>query len=101
MKGNLQMTTETELTPEQRKALEKLGLKFLAKSLLTGAHHALMLVVMNFITTTFVVLTQLPEFTMYIFSAAVAIFVFKRMFSITKENHDRLILEAKKIVEPK
>ena len=87
------------LTPEQIKALNKLALKFFLASLWNGAYHALLLVMLNFVTTMAVLALELPEFLMYVGAIGAGIFVFRRMLSITKESHDRLILDTKKITE--
>jgi hypothetical protein len=92
------METKT-FTPEQQKALNKLGVKFLLSSLLNGAYHAAMMVLMNVVTTLAVLALELPEFLMYIGAGVAGIFVFRRMLSIAKQKHDTFILEAKKIIE--
>jgi hypothetical protein len=85
-----------ELTPEQIKALNKLGFKFFLGSFVNGVYHAAMLVLMNVVTTLAVLALELPEFLMYV---GAGIFVFKRMFSISKQSHDTFMSEVKKITD--
>jgi hypothetical protein len=92
------METKT-LTPEQLKALDKLGLKFFLGSLWNAVYHAIMLVLMNVVTTLAVIDLELPDFFMYAGALVAGIFVFRRMLSITKQSHDTFILEVKKITE--
>lgn len=87
------------LTPEQEKKLGRLGFKFLGTQLLNGVHHALMLILINFILVMAVSVTELPEQVLYLGTILSALFIFRRMFSINKENYDRFIKEIKKITE--
>ena len=93
------MTEEKALTPEQIKALDKLSRNFLLGSVLTGVYHAIMLTLMNVVITLAVLALELPELFMYVGAIVAGVFVFRRMLSITKEKHDRLSLEVKKITE--
>lgn len=87
-----------ELTPEQQKQIDKLGLKFLLSSIFNTFHHVVMLIAMNFIIATASVLLE-SKFVLYAGAIGAGIFVFRRMMSIAKESHDRLIQEAKKITD--
>ena len=95
------MTTETKPTEEQLKQLDKLHFKFFISSMLNAVYHALLLVAFNVVTTLAVLALELPEFFMYAGALVAGIFVFRRMLSITKESHDRLTLEVKKIYDSK
>lgn len=88
-----------EVTPEQQKKLNELGMKYLISSFFNGVHHCLMLLAVNIVTYLAILVLQGPEWVLYATSAGAAIFIFKRMASIGKESHDRLIKEVKKLLD--
>lgn len=92
---------ETKLTPEQVKALNKLGLKHFFDSLLTGASSAVTLVLLNIVIVLAVKLLDLPTPVEIVANIFAAVLVFRRMLLISKESHDRFIQEANKITDQK
>lgn len=89
---------EVEVTPEQQKELNKIGMKYLFRNFINGVHHSLMLITVNFILIMGIPLMDGPMWLVYLLSAASAFFIFRRMNSISKASHDRLLQEIKKIV---
>lgn len=95
------MTMETKITPEQQALLNKAGRKFFISSIVTGISSGLMLCLINFIL---VMAQQIFDFSPtlgMILACASGFFIIRRISSISKENYDRFVQEAKKIIEPK
>lgn len=90
----------TEITPEQRKQLEKLGAKLFAKSFWNGIHHALMAVVMNVILFMAVHTFLNGEMAVVLTgSVVIGIFTMRRMHGITTKDIVKFQEEAKKIIK--
>ncbi len=89
-----------QITPEQQKQLDKLGAKFLAKSFWNGIHHGLMAVVMNILLFMGLSISGgLDGPFLMIGSVVIGIFVFRRMFSIIRQDNLALHEAAKKIIK--
>ena len=96
------MEEQTQLTPEQRTILNKLAKKLFFQSLLTGLHHALIAVAMNFILTMIVkTYANGSQGLTFFGSLGIGIFVLQRMFGINRERHAKFIAEAKEIIASK
>lgn len=90
----------TEVTPEQKKQLEKLGAKLFAKSFWNGIHHALMAVVMNIVL--FMAVQTFLEGNAaigMIGAVAIGIFTMRRMHSVITQDIIKFQESAKKILQ--
>jgi hypothetical protein len=90
-----------ELTAEQKKDINKLEVKHFVDSILLGVSSAVTLVLLNIVIVLSVKLLEMPEPVDFAANVFVAILVFRRMLLISKESHDRLIQELKKITDQK
>lgn len=90
------MEKQTQITSEQRTILKKLTKKIFFQSLLTGLHHALIAIIMNFILMMIVNTYANGSQNLIVFgSFGISIFILRRMFSINRERHAKFIAEAK------
>jgi hypothetical protein len=92
---------EQQLNAEQKKKLNKIGTKFFFHSVFNGISHAVMLVLVNFISVLSVQIFDIPEPLALIACIVAAFLVMRRMISINQENYDRFKKESDEIVKQK
>lgn len=89
-----------QITPEQKKQLDKLGAKFLAKQFWNGIHYGLLAAAMNIVMFMGVNLLLEGDGTaLMVGSVAIGIFTFTQMLSVTREDAAKLHEDAKKIIK--
>lgn len=89
-----------QLTPEKRKQLEKLGAKFLAKSLWNGMQHGLMAVLMNFILVMGVsIYFDGSEMMNLLGCVMIGYFILKRMLSTFHRDTAKFKQAAQEIIK--
>lgn len=93
---------ENQITPEQQKQLDKLGKRFVIKSLWTGIHHALMAIAMNVILLMAIDLStdgNSDGGLLFVGSVIIGLFILRRMRSAVNQDAIKLHEEAKKIIK--
>lgn len=95
------MTTKTEnLTEEQKKAIKKLGAKFLLKNLLVGVNYGAMLLVANVLTV--LIFTQYApksQISMFLTCIGIDMLLINMMRSAAAVNEASLKEQVKKITD--
>jgi hypothetical protein len=90
----------TEITPEQKKKLDKIALNFLFKGVWNGVHHALMAAVMTFLLFLLVSIYFNESGTvMMIGSFSIGFFIIRRMLRVQQDHFIRLKEDAEKIIK--
>lgn len=94
------MIEKKQLTLEQRKKIDKLGIKFALKSMWNGAHHGLMAAAMNLILVMVASIYFDNDETMITIGCViVGIFVFRRILFTYKRDLDKLNEDIKQILK--
>jgi hypothetical protein len=90
----------SKLTPEQMKKLDKLMLKFSAKSLWNGIHHGLLAAVMNIVLFMGIAIFFGKSDTVYLMgSVVIGIFIINRILKTYTLDVIKLKEEADKIIK--
>jgi hypothetical protein len=89
-----------QITPEQKKQLDKLGQKFLAKSFWNGIHYGFMAAVMNILLYMGAAIFFDGDSTLLMVgSLVIGIFVTRSLMSVFREDALKLQEDAKKIIK--
>jgi hypothetical protein len=89
-----------QITPEQKKQLDRLGAKFLAMSLWNGIHYGLLAATLNIVLFMGVsIFLDGDSGALMVGSLVIGICIFNRMLTVTKQNAIKLREDAKKIIQ--